>query len=444
MEKTFMNRKVLVLAITATLMVPMTTYADVKLSGVIQAEGGEAKIGEVNGEKPKDALRTSTDTYGSVANGGPNRLRFDIEEKIGDGLTAFGRYQAPFNTTNQTGLGQGQDAYVGLKTANLRILFGRIEGVYKTSKQYVDPFAGTAIQARGTAGGMTGSSRTAMKVTDIDAKDAKGNYIGKLLVSTGTAAPYHANISSAPFQSTGDAGLAHSGEVKNTVEIGLKFGDFSATAQGVFDRTDPLSVGIGDNGTPAWNETASTVTKQRNGIGLAELKYSMPNLTIFAAGSYFSSDAVKCLGSADPNCPNLPDNQKPHKNYLKNWKVGGQFTAQFGSNNAVILGLQYEDAEIGAFDPNPSGGKYIMGSLDYKLNNVLIGGWVAQYKSDIADKEKWVIGGKTISEDALNWAVGIKYLFSARTLAYMGYLQTDSDNNYRDQKIYGGGLRHSF
>lgn len=413
-----MNRKVLVLAITATLMVPMTTYADVKLSGVIQAEGGEAEIGRTNGEKPKDPLRTSTDTYGSVANGGPNRLRFDVDEKIGDGLTAFGRYQAPFNTsTNQTGLGQGQDAYVGLKTANLRVLFGRMEGVYKTSKQYLDPFGGTAIQSRGTAGGMTGSGRTEMTVTE--------NPNGKFTVKDpkkGTT--YRADIASAPFKSTNDAGLSHSGEVKNTLEVGLKFGDFSATAQGVFDKVDPLA---GETDTP----------NQRNGIGLAELKYSMQNLTIFAAGSYLSSDAVRNL-TIDP-VTKLPS----HNNHIKNWKVGGQFKAAFGSN-AVILGLQYEDAEIGTFDPNPSGGKYIMGSMDYKLNNVLIGGWVAQYTSDIADKEKWTIGGTQIGEDALNWAVGVKYLFSARTLAYMGYLQTDSDNNYRDQKIYGGGLRHSF
>jgi predicted porin len=399
------------------------------LSGVIQAEGGEAEIGKNNGEKPKDPLRTSTDTYGSVANGGPNRLRFDIEEKIGDGLTAFGRYQAPFNTTNSDGLGKGQDAYVGLKTANLRVLFGRIEGVYKTSKQYLDPFAGTAIQARGTAGGMSGSARTEMTVTE--------NPNGKFTVKDpkkGTT--YRADIASVPFKSTNDAGLSHGGEVKNTLEVGLKFGDFSATAQGVFDKVDPLM------GEAILDPVTKEVVKnnaptQRNGIGLAELKYIMQNLTIFAAGSYLSSDVLRSL-TIDP-----VTNKPSHNNHLKNWKVGGQFKAEFGSN-AVILGLQYEDAEIGAFDPNPSGGKYIMGSMDYKLSNVLIGGWVAQYSSDIADKEKWTIGGTQIGEDALNWAVGIKYLFSARTLAYMGYLQTDSDNNYRDQKIYGGGLRHSF
>lgn len=431
-----MNRKTLTLAIATTLMLPVTASADVKLSGTIQAEAGGAVLGQVNGEE-KDAITLSTDGFGALVNSGPNHIRLDVDEKLGGGLTAYGRYRVPFNTTTNSGLGNaGQEAWLGLKASNFWVKFGKIEGVYKTSKGLVDPFAATAIQQRGTAGGMSGSQRPGFvtpKSSDVAAllpKDAtaieyqkwankktyqlkykapKKNADGTVAKNDKGAVIYDSyalpdkefTFETGAFEATKHYGLSHSAEVDNLLEVGIKAGDLSLTVQGVFDETDAV----------------------KKSSGLVEVKYSMADtFTVFAAAS---SDELF--------------DQDFGKNGLLNWKVGGQFKM-----SGLVLGLQYEDAEMGAFDPNPSGGKYILGSVDYKLNNVLIGGWVSQYTSDISDGEKWVIDGQAVGEDALNWAVGIKYLFSARTLAYLGYLQTDSDNDYRDQQIYGGGLRHSF
>jgi hypothetical protein len=433
-----MNRKTLTLAIAATLMLPITTSADVKLSGTIQGEAGGAVLGQVNGEE-KDALTLSTDSLGALVNSGPNHIKLDVDEKLGGGLTAYARYRVPFNTSTNDGLGRGQEAWLGLKMpmsemSSLWLKFGKIEGVYKVSKGLLDPFAGTAIQQRGTAGGMSGSQRPNMtlKGGDVAAllpkdataieyqqwankktyqlkykvprkgtdgkplKDEKGNilYDSQALANEFT-------FETGGFESTKHYGLSHGGEIDNLLEVGIKAGDLSLTVQGVFDETDAV----------------------KKSSGLVEVKYSMADrFTVFAAAS---SDELF--------------DQDMGKNGMLNWKVGAQFKAA-----GLVLGLQYEDAEMGAFDPNSSGGKYILGSVDYKLNNVLVGGWVSQYTSDINDSQKWVIGGESIGEDAINWAVGIKYLFSARTLVYLGYLQTDSDNDYRDQQIYGGGLRHSF
>lgn len=386
-----MNRKVFVLAIAATFMVPMTTYADVKLSGTVQAEGGGAAIGQINGEEV-DTTTLSTDSYGALANAGPNHIRLDVDEKLGSGITAFARYRVPFHTTTNNGLGSaGQEAYVGLKASVFQLRFGKLETGYKTSKSFLDPFGGTAIQARGTAGGMTGSNRL-----DIEAKaDPNGQFV----VTDATGKTYTANLKTVTA-STNHRGLAHSSEVNNALEIALQFGDFTATMFGVFDET----------------------TDMKSAGGL-ELKYSQKDLFSFFVAATGDELFDQDFGS----------------NGLLNWKVGGQFKMA-----GLSLGLQYEDAELGAFDPNPSGGQYIMGSVDYMVGPVAIGGWVSQYSSDIQDGEKWVINDEQIGEDAMNWAAGIKYFFSKRTLFYAGYLQSDSDNDYRDQSLYGAGIRHSF
>jgi len=126
---------------------------------------------------------------------------------------------------------------------------------------------------------------------------------------------------------------------------------------------------------------------------------------------------------------------------LANWKVGGVFNL----GPMVKLGLQYEDAEMGTFDNNPDGGKYILGSLDFTKGNISVGAWVAGYLSDIKNANK-IDGpdGKPMDEDALSWSLGAKYHFGKRTHVYGGYRQTDSDNDYRDENLFTLGIRHTF
>jgi len=397
-----MNRKILALAVAATLVAPMATYADVKFSGTIQGEAGGATLGQENGEEV-DTLRISQDTVGNLFHDGPNHLKFDIDEKLGGDLTAWARYRATFNTANNQGLTRGQEAFLGLKNSDFWFRFGKIDGNYKSSHVLVDPFAGTAIQTRNVGAGMSAGKRL-----DIAATPDPN---GKMLFTDAMGKVTRANLKTV-IVDTNHRGLAHSGQVDNVFEIGGKYNGLSLSFQGVFDETADL-----------------------DGAGLIELKYTAPNelFTVFAAASYLD------FGDAGNTLSNNNNDDKG-----QNWKVGGQFKIGLPAEQQVILGLQYEDAELGAFDPNPDGGSYILGSLDYKIGNVLVGGWVAAYLSDIEDSRRWVINGEAINEDALNWAVGVKYLFSKRTLAYAGYYQTDSDNDYRDAQAYGVGLRHSF
>jgi predicted porin len=55
-----------------------------------------------------------------------------------------------------------------------------------------------------------------------------------------------------------------------------------------------------------------------------------------------------------------------------------------------------------------------------------------------------VLNNEWVEEDSISFAVGAKYFFSNRTLLFGGYRQVDSDNDYRDEGVFGVGMRHTF
>jgi hypothetical protein len=378
-----MNQKLFALAIAATLVAPMAADADVKLSGVIQGEITSSEVGDPVDDEDRKTL--TNDTEGAVFNGGPNVLTFDIDEKLGGGLAAYARYQGTFDTSDNKGLG-GKEAFLGLKASSFFLRYGRLTGAYKSSQSLADPWAGTSLQARGTGGGMSGSKYN--QVTwDAASKTFK----------TQAAA------------STNDGAL----------EAGMKMAGFTGRIQGVVDDNSAM-----------------------DGAGLLELLYGAPNetFTMWLSGAYTDLDLKGTVNNAvDSATGNEEDDNTDDQ--LKNWKIGGQFKL----GPALTLGLQYEDAELGAFDSNPDGGKYILGSVDFMMNNFSLAAWVGGYLSDIDDNARLRDDqGNAIDEDALSWSLGGKYLFSKRTMVYAGYRQTDSDNDYRDEDVFALGLKHSF
>jgi len=405
-----MNQKVLAIAMAAALVVPMTSQAEITFSGIIQAEMGVAKQENSNNKDLQDGVRVSEDGEGSVSNGGPNYLRFDITEQLGDGLAAFARYQPTFNTANGsgTGLNSTQESWLGLKGESFYGRFGRMTGLYKSSKGLVDPFAGTAIQARGTAGGMTGSTINAV-ACDAGVGSACRNSATGVHTESTNFTKTRAGIDSKV------AALTHSSYIGDVLELGAKFGGFSFAIQGVYDQTASM-----------------------DGAGLLELKYTAPNFTVFLAGAYADMNLSDTITNVSNS---IQGNDEEDNSGDGNWKIGGQYKLE-----GLTAGLQYEDAEMGNmdYDINSDGGKYIMGSLAYTMNNVTVGGWVSGYLSDIADADKLVVNNERFGEDAINWGLGAIYSFSKRTMVYGGYRQVDSDNDYRDEIVYGVGIRHSF
>ncbi|MEZ5672821.1 MAG: porin [Thiotrichaceae bacterium] len=237
------NKKILALFAATTLLIPtVNAYADVAVSGTIQAETVSLKLGKA------DRQRVTKDIDGAVLpNEGANGLVFDIDEKLTNGLTAYARYAASFSTSANSGLGAGSDAWLGLKGDVAHFKFGKFEGVYKTVSADIDPFNFTSLQARGTGGGMSGQSYN-RQATDAN---------GVLLDETVTEATDHRGLSNNDF-------------VTNALELGADFGKFSLTFQGNFDETDDME-----------------------GSGLVGVKYSSDNFSVFAAGSYVDFDATK-------------------------------------------------------------------------------------------------------------------------------------------------------
>jgi len=417
-----MNRKILTFAVTTALMTPMAIQADVKLSGKIQAEVVSSEVGtdgtfntnnnyaDDTGEYDRYLL--TRDNVGAIFNGGPNHLRFDIDEKLGGGLTAYARYQAAFNSSDNAGLNKGQEAWLGLKTSNFFIRYGKMSGAYKSSKGLVDPWAGTSLQARGSGGGMSGSGYNNVSSSiGLDGRyHITPNAAGKVEIKNASG--------------TNHRGLAHSSYVEGALEVGVKYGGFYGRLQGFVDDTSDM-----------------------NGAGLIELRYGAPNFDMWLSGAYTDLDS-----QVDAATDTSGDTESEG---LGNWKVGGRFKL----GPSIKLALQYEDAELGTFDNNTvtvrqadgsfkargGGGKYIMGSVDFSMDKFTLAAWVASYLSDIDDSQRLIdTDGSALDEDALSFSVGGKYHFSKRTQVYAGYRQTDSDNDYRDENVVTLGLKHSF
>ncbi len=146
-----MNNKILALSIAAAMAMPVAAQADIKVSGVFQAEIGSIKNGG------GDRVTQNGGSAGALMNGGSNTLRFDINEKLGGGLTAFARISQSFSSFSAEGLGD-RERYIGLKGSNAHIAFGRNSSSYKSVSLGYDKWKGTGLQARNGGGGMSGSA----------------------------------------------------------------------------------------------------------------------------------------------------------------------------------------------------------------------------------------------------------------------------------------------
>jgi hypothetical protein len=412
-----MNKQILTLACAAGLVTPMASYADIKVSGMIQAEaisyeGADGQDGiminrttsPATSFAANDRQNFTNDSLGTILNEGPNHIMFDFDEKLGSGLYAEARYTGAFNTSGNFGSSFiGEEAWVGLRASSFHVRYGTLVGAYKASFEMVDPWAWTSLQTRGTGGGMSGDHRMTVQ------RDANGNFLRDA----------NNNIQVTSDSVTDGQGLTNEGFVQGALELGVNFAGFSTTVQGFVDDASNL-----------------------DGAGLVEIKYAAPNFAMWLSGAYTQlGDVTNTVGNVTGSVGSAVGINADDDEGKVNWKLGGSF--QLGP--MVTFGLQYEDAEIGAFDENPDGGSYILGSLEVKMNNISVAGWVSGYMSDIDDNARMTdANGNFLDEDALSWAVGGKYHFGKRTMVYAGYRQTDSDNNFRDENVATLGIRHVF
>lgn len=116
----------------------------------------------------------------------------------------------------------------------------------------------------------------------------------------------------------------------------------------------------------------------------------------------------------------------PDPNKTSNIKLGGNY--RIGGLN---LSAQYEYADFGTYDQSADA-QYLYTAAAYRKGNITYAGWIAKFLS------------KVDNEDAFSYAVGLKYHFSKKTFAYIGYRNTNSDNDVRDQQIIASGISKKF
>jgi predicted porin len=388
-----MSKKILGMAIAAALAAPFAAQADVKLSGTIQAEIGSLEISA--GER----FTNTSDGTGALYGGGPNRVGFDFDEDLSGGLTAYGRIDWAFNTTNGGGSNlSDREKYVGLKGfsgAYLRV--GRIQGAYKTATK-IDPFASTSGQMR-----------------------------------TGGGESIHA--------------FTHGSYLNNIFEIGFNNSGLKVALQGVFDDTMP-------------GAATGAATYTQNGSYLANVEYSMDKtFTVFGA---YSSNNMKFDNPAvsDTSKDNWKVGGKASFGGLT---VGLQYeVAETNTDTGVgaysaILSAQHLFDDVSSnllsgipgatLTTTPTDTQYLSGSVTYGLGNVVLGGWVARSSSELelVASDRITTVTDTFDVDATSFAVGAIYLFSKKTLAYAAYHSIDvDDTKIGDLSAFAAGIRHSF
>jgi predicted porin len=133
-------------------MIPGMAAADVKIFGVIQAETGNVDVDVQGPGGDTDTTAMGNAGNGAIHGGGINQIGFKGTEKLGNGLTAYFKYNNQFSTFDRNSTGaQGwnaRDVFVGIKGDGWHTQFGTMNSLYKTASHKYDPFHGTGAQAR--------------------------------------------------------------------------------------------------------------------------------------------------------------------------------------------------------------------------------------------------------------------------------------------------------
>ncbi len=377
-----MNKKLLAVAVATAVAAPVSALADVDVSAQIQVEASHFdQDNDRIDVRDTDGTRLS----GSDASGDANFVAFSATEELGNGWTAFAKINFDFKSTGSSGL-TGRDRFVGLKNDLIAISGGRINSAYKKASVRYDPFLATSLQARGNAG-MSG-----------------GGDLG---------------------------GFGHSSYIEDVIEVAVEPGyGFSANVQYIFDENEPLD---GADGFRS-NQNGGTV---RDGSWSAFVKWN----GALAGGEFGELEVMGSTSRArtdgNDDVPVSPGGKETFTNY----KLGAKW-----SSDALTLAGQYENAEAGVLDSfasgNPnytgtSGGNnddeadIWFGSATYKIGNITLAGWGANYDQKNLDGNAWALGGF--------------YNFSKRTRLHAGFRSTDLSGDGQvsdlDEEVWVTGLR---
>jgi len=363
-----MNKNLLALAVSAAILAPSLASADVTVYGRIQAE-----------YNIEDSDASGADSVQGIDDvGNQSRLGFKFKEKLGGGLTSFGKVEFHFNpsdggntsnaSTNPTkaaarALGN-RDSHVGIKSSWGSIAAGSFHAPYKTAGGVKwDPWTATHLQAR-RAGGMTGGTglgghngfmRNALYYTSPNVNGFKVQF---------AISPDETNTGAS------NGGTADSDDGDNDYSLAVQYKNGPWHAIFAHNRNN--------NDSAAGDETLTKVG----------LRWKQGAWT--AAGQYESVSDAASQGAVSGTTPGIAGNYRaiPGSDQDIYW-LNGQYKA--GNN---IFTVSY-----GNMDTDVSGG----GDYDYTY-----------------------------------WAAGVIHKFSKKTRIFAGYTQTDGDGDA--SCTAGGGM----
>jgi hypothetical protein len=380
-----MNKKLLAAAITAGLMVPGLAAADVKLSGVIQAETGNVDV-DVQGAGLDSDDTLMGDRGGAIHGGGNNQVNITGTENLGNGLSAYFKIGHSFATFDSTGGWDARDTFVGVKGDGWHVQFGRMNSRYKASSVKYDPFVTTGLQSRGT-GAVSG---------------------------------------------------AHNGYANDVMEVGFMSGGWSGGFQITWEdaNTDTGTAAVKGNGA-AFDESDRVDAGSWN----ANVKYAANNWE--AGFAYLDLD----YGSANGDADMWKVHGKWEGNgfgVMVQYEDGDASTAgAANASNTDGLGTIFGDVDaaknvvVGTADDYDS--LHIAMTYAFSDSTKLL----AKYANTDWDD----LGGGTVDVDGDHWAIGVAHNLSKRTFVYGGYMDNEYDRSGApdvDIDAWGIGLQHKF
>jgi predicted porin len=377
-----MNKKLLAMAVSAAMFAPVAAQADVSVYGRIQAEYSVEDL-DCNG---CDSVQSIDDDANQ------SRIGFKFDEKLGDGLTAFGKMEFHVNpseggntssastaASTNSALGN-RDAHVGLKGSWGSIAAGSFHAPYKTAGGVKwDPFNATHLQSR-RAGGMSGG-------TGIGGTN--GFMRNTIYYNSPKVNGFEAQFAISPDETNSGAENGVDGDNDYSVALHYKNGPWHA----IFAHNrnnNPSTVAAGD-------ETLSKVGLQ------------------WKSGPWTLAGQYEVIKDADAS------------------SIGSKGT----SNGApgTVTGTGANDTYAPAVGADAD---ILWLNVQYKAGNNI---FVASYGNTDQDG---IVANNDPEYDM--WTVGVIHKFSKKTRIFGGFSQTDGDDegNPNDRDVWSVGIRQDF
>jgi predicted porin len=398
-----MKKQLITLAVASAVAAPMVAQADVKVYGILQAE---YNIEDRSGDFCNlFTVHECASNQGIDDSAGRSRIGIKFSEKLGGGLTAFGKVEFRIDPSDNNSAGTkgdasdggidgsnqsvsgalGQrDSFVGLKGSWGSLAVGSFNAPYKTAGGVKwDPFAATHLQAR-RAGGMTGGAGIG---------GHNGFMRNTIYYKSPKISGFQAHIALAPDE-TNSGGSENYNDADNDWSIALHYKNGPWHAIGAYNK----------NNNPGGQDDET--------LGKLGLRWKSGNHTIAGQYEWVDNCDRACTGAA-------PGSEST---------FGGATQAAFGGYSRTEAGTDMELFWL---------------NYQFKYGNNI---FTASYGNTDGDSNLVGVSGN----DTDYWMIGWIYKFSKKTRVFAGYSESDTNDSSGpgtsivDRDVFSVGIRKDF